>query len=296
MPDPPDAVVALARARAAARAAKDFTLADDLRGRIAEHGWAVLDGPDGWRLDRTPAVVDRPGGVLSRGVNHDVSVQWVLDGWPEDIDRALAAFKAQAGRRSVQYVVVDTTGGSPHRWDEDVEVVSLPVGTGWAEARNAGLKRAHGRIVLAVDGSIEPSGDVFLPLEIALADDDVGICGPFGLVTTDLRRFDETARPGDCDAIEGYLMAFRFEVLDSIGLFDEKFRWYRTADIEWSFRAKDHGLRTVVVDVPVRRHAHRMWLQTPPADRERLSKRNFYRFLDRWRGRWDLVRSGEPSR
>jgi hypothetical protein len=305
MPEPPEAVVTLAKARAAARAAKDFTAADALRDRIAGHGWSVIDHSDGWRLEPSAAVrpgppeivgADRPGDRLDRPPDRDLSVQWVLDGWPEDVERGLSAFRAEAGGRSVQYVVVDVTGVATDRWGDDVEVVSLRPGTGWATARNAGLHRTRGRIVLAVDGSLESTGDVFGPLENALSDDGVGVCGPFGLVTEDLRRFEETARPGDCDAIEGYLMAFRREILTSIGLFDEKFSWYRSADIEWSFRVKDRGLRTVVVDVPVRRHEHRMWLQTPAEERERLSKRNFYRFLDRWRDRWDLVRSGEPRR
>ena len=38
-------------------------------------------------------------------------------------------------------------------------------------------------------------------------------------------------------------MAFRREVLTDVGGFDEKFRWYRTADIDWSFRVKDAGPR-----------------------------------------------------
>jgi glycosyltransferase involved in cell wall biosynthesis len=305
MPEPPEAVVSLAHARAAARAAKDFAAADDLRDQIALHGWAILDVPEGWRLEIAPA----PAGgrsasvksssvddVLGRAPDHDVSVQWVLDGWPEDIERALGAFRARAGGRWIQYVVVDVTGGAQHRWREDVEVVRVPAGTGWAVARNAGLRRARGRIVLALDGSIEPAGDVFGPLESALIDDGVGICGPYGLMTHDLRRFAETVLPGDCDAIEGYLMAFRREIVTSIGGFDERFSWYRSADIEWSFRVKDRGLRTVVVEVPVRRHEHRAWISTSPEERERLSKRNFYRFLDRWRGRWDLVLSGDPGR
>ena len=32
-----------------------------------------------------------------------------------------------------------------------------------------------------------------------------------------------------------------------------------------------------------------MWFETDPAERAKWSKRNFYRFLDRWRDRWDLV-------
>jgi hypothetical protein len=32
-----------------------------------------------------------------------------------------------------------------------------------------------------------------------------------------------------------------------------------------------------------------MWANTPEDRRAALSKRNFYRFLDRWRGREDLL-------
>jgi cysteinyl-tRNA synthetase len=145
-----------------------------------------------------------------------------------------------------------------------------------------------------MDGSVEPTGDVFGPLEEALTDPKLGVCGPFGIVTTDLRQFDEAPGAGPCDAIEGYLMAFRREMLAEAGFFDEKFKWYRTADIEWSFRVKDAGYRCEVVELPVEKHEHRMWFGTPPRERATWSKRNFYRFLDRWRDRWDLVLSGKP--
>jgi cysteinyl-tRNA synthetase len=81
----------------------------------------------------------------------------------------------------------------------------------------------------------------------------------------------------------------RRELLTEIGPFDERFRWYRTADIEFSFRAKDAGYRCVVVDVPLRKHDHRAWSAASAEERERWSKRNFYRFLDRFRGRSDLL-------
>jgi cysteinyl-tRNA synthetase len=119
------------------------------------------------------------------------------------------------------------------------------------------------------------------------------VVGPFGIVTTDLQNFDASDGP-EVDAIEGYLMAVRKEVLLDVGLFDEKFKWYRTADIEYSFRVKEAGLKAVVVPVPVTRHEHRMWFNTPPDERAKWSKRNYYRFLDRFRGRFDLLVGGEP--
>jgi hypothetical protein len=300
----PADVVSLAEERATARAARDFAAADALRDRIADMGWAVVDEPGGtWHLE--PPAPPEPeeqlrvraqdvASVLEEPAAVDVSLHWVVEGWPDDFDRAIASFRGFTGERSVQFVVVDVTGEDRARWGGDVEVVSLEEGTGWAAARNAGLKRTRGRTVVVLDGSVEATGDVVGPLEETLADEKVGVCGPFGITTADLRQFDAAPEPGDVDAIEGYLMASRRETLGDVGLFDEKFKWYRTADIEWSFRVKDHGLRAVVVPVPVMKHEHRMWFETDPATRARWSKRNYYRFLEKFRGRYDLCVHPDP--
>lgn len=299
MSDLPDEVRALAAEREDRRRAKDFAAADELRDRVAALGYRVTDGPDGPILE---TIGEDPSGsaavraadvasVLHEPATADASLSWVAEGWHEDIRRATRAFRRFAGERTLHLVVADVTGQGASYGDE-VEVLRLEAGTGWAAARNAALRRSRGRIVLALDGSIEPTGDVVTPLADVLEDRGVGVTGPFGISTTDLRDFHESAGVGRdrlVDAIEGYCMAFRRELLGEIGLFDERFRWYRTADIEFSFRAKDAGYRCVVAEVPVRKHEHRMWHATAPGERERLSKRNFYRFLERFRGRTDLL-------
>lgn len=254
----------------------------------------MVDGPTGSTLEPlapAPTKRLRPADVeslLDQPPTADVSLQWVVLGWPEDVVRALAAFRAFGGPRRIQLVIADVTETNPSIYGEGVEVVPLEAGTGWAAARNAGLKRSRGRIVVVLDGSVEPTGDVLGPLEAALDDPGVGLCGPFGISTADLREFHESAGP-EVDAIEGYLMAFRRDVLRDVGLFDERFTWYRTADIECSFRVRDAGYRAVVVDLPLARHEHRMWQSTAPEERDRLSKRNYNRFLERFRGRLDLL-------
>ncbi len=218
----------------------------------------------------------------------DFTLQWVVQGWPEDVVRALTAFRTIGGPHRVQLVIADVTETDPSTYGDGVEVVPLEAATGWAVARNAGLKRSRGRIVVALDGSVEPTGDLLGPLEAALDDPGVGVCGPFGISTADLREFHESAGP-EVDAIEGYLMAFRHDVLRDVGLFDERFAWYRSADIEYSFRVRDAGYRALVVDLPITKHEHRMWQSTAPEERDRLSKRNYNRFLERFRGRLDLL-------
>jgi hypothetical protein len=295
----PGEVEALLRERAAARADRDFARADALRDRIAELGYHVVDGPEGASLEPIAAepVLRRAArdvpSALGEPATLDVSFHWVVEGWPEDVVRALDAFRRFEAGRDAQFVVVDVTETDPAVYGPGVEVIALEPATGWAAARNAGLRRSMGRVVVALDGSIEATGDVLGPVETVLEDLTVGVCGPFGISTEDLREFHDSPGP-EVDAVEGYLMAFRRDVLGEDTMFDERFRWYRTADIELSFRLRDAGYRAIVVDLPVVRHEHRMWAATPPEERDRLSKRNYYRFLERFRGREDLLvrRSG----
>jgi len=293
----------LARARQEARVARDFSTADRLREEILASGFEVRDTPTGFELREArarstgPPVYQSPGdvpSVLGDPPACDVSVHWLAEAWPQDVMRGIRSFRRDARAPRVQHVVVEAREGD-HRWPHGVESVRVAGDIGWAAARNAGLRRSLGEVVVIADGSVEASGDALAPLVRALEDPTIGITGPFGIVTDDLREFRDSAGP-DVDAIEGYLMAFRRDLLVRGVSFDQRFRFYRTADIDLSLQIKSLGLRAVVTDAPVVRHEHRTWSNTPEDRRDQLSKRNFYRFLDRWRGRTDLLvsaRGGE---
>jgi cysteinyl-tRNA synthetase len=265
----------LAEERAERRAARDYAAADALRDRIREMGFDVVDVAGGFELH------EAAGAIAA------FSVQWVVEGWPEDVARGIAAFDRHHAGQGVEHVVVDAVGVTAPPWPAAATVVTVDPGAGWGAARAAGLAATDAPVVVAVDGSIEPEGDVLTPLAAALDDPGVGVAGPFGIVTDDRREFRASDGP-EVDAVEGYCMAFRRDVLVAAGGFDRGFRFYRVADIELSFRIRDRGLRAMVVHVPIRRHEHRMWSSTPEAERDRLSRRNFYRFLDRFRDRFDL--------
>jgi cysteinyl-tRNA synthetase len=295
----PDDVRRLADERDAARRRRDFASADALRDRIHEAGFAVTDTPAGPELapiepsPAAPARRLRPAEVpslLDRPATQEASVHWLVQGWPQDVERGIASFERHCAAAAVQHVVVDVTG-EDRDWPSGCDVVPLVPGTGWGEARNAGLVRSLGTVVLIADGSVELTGDAVAALSAALEDPTIGLTGPFGIVTEDLHDFRESQGP-DVDAIEAYLLAVRREQVVAGLRFDRGFKFYRTADIELSFQIKAQGLRVVVTPAPATRHEHRMWASTSEADRERYSKRNFYRFLDRWRGRHDLTVAG----
>ncbi len=301
----PEEVRRLVAFREEARRRRDFARADGFRERIRAAGFDVTDTPQGPSvIASTPPETLAPHmfrtageveSLLELPPTVDASVQWVVQGWPEDVVRGISSFGAHAGPATVGHVVVEAAGLPDFDWPEDVDVIHVDPAAGWAVARNTGLRRTAGRMVLLVDGSVEPTDDVVAPLAEALADPSVGVTGPFGIVTSDLHEFRESAGPA-VDAVEGYLMAFRRELLTAQAVrFDEKFRYYRTADIEFSFQVKALGLRATVTPVSVTRHEHRMWAATPADRRDQLSKRNFYRFLDRWRGRTDLLVERRPQ-
>jgi hypothetical protein len=131
MVEAPHDVQELAAQRAARRAEKDFAAADALRDRIADAGWSVLDDPGGWRLEPIapdlvatgPVAAHDIASILEEPASADASIHWVVEGWPQDVRRAIDSFRANAGDRVVHYVVADVTGEPQRPWGDDVEVV-----------------------------------------------------------------------------------------------------------------------------------------------------------------------------
>jgi cysteinyl-tRNA synthetase len=316
-PEPPPEVKAAAHARAAARAAHDWPRADALKAEIEAAGWKVIDRGTDFRLDPAapPTVEDgetvRYGSsaavpsVLDEGPSAAFSVQLLAEDWPTDLARTLAGLRthapagtqvvvvanapapAQADRLVAGHPDLADIGGSPP------EVVWTSTRLGEAAARNVGLRRARGEIVVLAETSTEPIGDALTPLAQALADPSIAVAGGFGVVTTDLRRFDEATGPA-ADAIDLAWLAFRREDYATLGPLDEKFAFYRHLDTWWSLVLRvgadgDAPARGAVrLDLPLVRHEHRGWTTLSDADRDRLGKRNFYRVLERFREHPDL--------
>jgi cysteinyl-tRNA synthetase len=144
-------------------------------------------------------------------------------------------------------------------------------------------------VIVLLDTSIEPTGDFLSPLGDALEDSSTGIVGAFGVNSEDVREFEDAPGP-EVDAVEGYLMALRRSRVREVGLMDEKFRFYRHLDLDYSLGVRERGYQNRIISgLPLRRHAHTDWERTPQEERDRLSKRNFYRFLKKHGHSTDLL-------
>jgi GT2 family glycosyltransferase len=230
-----------------------------------------------------------------------VTLLTVVHGWKPDAERWLLSVFTHC-KADFEAVVVDNSGDAriagwlEGRAAERLRTLRLDPPAGFAAAVNAGIEGAVGEVCILFDPSVELTGDAVTPLIEALADPAVVVAGPFGLRSKDsVKEFAEHPGP-EVEAIEGYCMAFRRADAIAVGGMDLKFRFYRIADIDFSFRLRDHGGQARVVSgLPLTRHEHRVWEATSQAERDRLSRRNFYRFLDRWRTRFDMLVGREAT-
>lgn len=321
-PAPPAAVLDAAQRRSEARATRDWGAADELRDEIEAAGWRVVDTGTDYRLEPAHPADEEVGGEIRYGRSDAVPsrldepatgvatvILAIEPGDPATIEAVTSAARHLPER--VDLVVVgdglgDATadgvraalGESPLA-DDAHELIRTSAPLGRAAALNAGIRRARGEVVVLLDPSVQPTGDIVTPLVDALQDPGIAVAGPFGLSTVDLRHFDEVVPPRDkavdVAAIQGYCLAFRREDAIDRGPLDEGFRFYRNLDIWWSLVLRVEGddrparRALAVPDLPVMRGEPFAWGSTPEAQRDRLSKRNFYRVLDRFRTRTDLV-------
>jgi GT2 family glycosyltransferase len=233
-----------------------------------------------------------------------VTMLTLVHGWTGDAQRWLSGVRAHTAGHDHESLIVDNSGSEEVRtWvggpgvaglhDERVRVLRLDPPEGWAQAANRGLEAAAGEVVILFDPGVELTGDVAGPLLGALTDPGVAVAGAFG-VRAHGRVGHFHADPGpDVDAVEGYVLAFRRREALEAGGFDRKFRFYRLADFDFCYRLRDHrgGRAVALTQLPVRKHEHRLWEALDEDERERLSRRNYYRLIEIWGKRQDLVRS-----
>jgi hypothetical protein len=302
---PPADVQRLLEERAEARRARDWPRADALRDELASRGWEPQDGPAGSTARPILAEPAPDAGAVSyldEPATVVASVQVVADEHPDDLVRCLGGLALHAPGIAWELVVV--ADEPSFALDPVLDSVALPVEPmvvasdgrlGWGGSRTLGLRHSRGELTILLDTSLEPVGDFLTPLVRAFDDERVGIAGGWGVTSGDGREFVD-APPGEVDAIEGYCLAIRREALRAVDGIDRRFRFYRNADLDLSFAVRDAGWRAVRTEpLPLVRHEHRGWTSLPEAERDRLSKRNFYRFLDRWGDRRDLLLRPDES-
>ena len=221
--------------------------------------------------------------LLSAPARVAFSIVTFGDGWSEDFVRLADGLSAHCGHLDYEIVAVSNASDDLRAAAEHVgaRVVDFKQRIGFGAGRNAGILQALGEVVVIADTSIEPVGDFLSPLGAALADRSIGMAGAWGLVTDDMRSFEE-ATGSEVDALQAYCMAFRRADVEAVGMFDPKYKFYRNADIDFSMRWRVADYKMVALELPLLRHTHREWESISETEREKKSRDNFARFLRSW--------------
>ena len=319
----PDEVLTAAHDRAKARDAHEWPEADRLREEIEAAGWKIVDrGTDFALSPATPPDIAE-GERIRYGSSQSVpsrfdepstgvaTVVLLATDRPEDLERLLTGLRAGSPVGTSVVIVADAPSpeqagvlAAMEALESREAPAALPIEIIWtserlghAAAMNIGLRRATAPVVILLDTDLEPTGDIVTPLARALGDATVAIAGGWGTTSTDLRRFED-APAGDVDAIEGCPQAFRRSDAAQRGPLDERFRSDHNLDVWWSLVLRDSGeerahRRAVRLDgLPVVRHDRWGSTSVSDADRDRQSKRSFYRIIDRFGWRRDLLIGG----
>lgn len=304
MSEAPLGVHELAERRARARADRDFATADRLRDEIVQQGWLVKDAAAGYTLEPKPRYDVLPDVSAIAEATHDgvrrAVVTLVVDGWPDDVRACLTALldhvPDDVGVAVLDLGNVDGAGEVAQEFAEQsdvVDVVHVEAAARYGAARAASLRMDAAPIHVWMETSTIVDGDALSPLLDAFEVADVVGAGWRGANVDDDGRGFHDAGPGPVEAVLGYLFAMRREVALSVAADPAspfaKARFYRNADLELSYWLRDAGGTLVVVpDLPVRQERHRGYHDTDAEYRDRESKRNYDRFLQRFRNRTDL--------
>jgi len=308
--------------RVTSRRNHDYNRADSIRNQLEETSLKIRDTAAGpLVLPRRPEEEFKPISTSAAGPDfrpapdsHEFSINLLAHNSRQDLERCINSIVHNSYGRSLELVIIDngstddtveylrnlakTGAEKTHECDLAVQVLFADHNLGFAAGRNATIKASRGRYIVLLDTSIELNGDIWSELDEVLSEETVGVAGPYGLVTTDLREFQESAG-SEVDAIEGYMLAFRRELWSQIGPIDEKFRFYRLMDIYLSFFFKAAGFKAVTtpqVEKRIIKHPHLEWYSLSEEEQRTKSKKNYDLLRARWHhGESLLVANYKPQ-
>ena len=289
----------------------NYAEADSIRDNLDETGYLLQDNLINTKVkpksiwekrSKVNKIYSSPDEVDSFVDDRDVTgftVALVACNYLDDVKRCLASVLHWSSNHHVEVLGLDngSTDGT-EQWLDDisaqdsrVRIIHTDHVLGEGAAKNILLKQSLGKTIVLLDSSVEIVGNIFETIDDVLSDENVGVVGPFGRTSDDLRHFHGgEGESGHMDAMQAYCFAFRRKRLKDVGFMRQSFRFYRNLDLDYSLHFKNKGYSVIAEpSLPVVRHEHRVWTNIDDAEREALSRKNFRRLLDKWGDRTDLL-------
>jgi hypothetical protein len=161
---------------------------------------------------------------------------------------------------------------------------------GWGHSVNHFLNSVSEKYVVIMDPSTNFTGDAITPVLSKLDAGYHGVGWRGGLVNVeDEWRSVEDRGEGDVDVLFSYFFAMDREFALKAGGANPSATYYRNADIEMSLAMRAAGGKLFQMDLPLMQGRHHGYHDVEPDYREKKSKENYNRILEKYRGRTDIL-------
>jgi len=285
----PENLHELGRARQAARADKNFALADQLRDQIAQAGYEIVDVVGGFELHEkslVQVIADIQKLKNLPKSDRSITVAIVVNGFHEDAVTSVNSIKAHS---SAEILVLATQPAEDlsSLVDSHTHVIQLENDPGWGECANAALRIISTPFAVIMDPSTTFTGDAISPVLQELQKKDFAAVGwRGGLINIeDQWRSVDDKGAGEVDVLFSYFLAVDKDAALQAGGFNARAIYYRNADIEFSLRLKHASGHLLQMDLPLEQGRHHGYYDTEESFRDAQSKKNYDRILERFRGK-----------
>jgi hypothetical protein len=94
---------------------------------------------------------------------------------------------------------------------------------------------------------------------------------------------------GEVDVLFSYYMAIDREFALAAGGANPSAKYYRNADLELSLAIRQSGGKLLQIDLPLEQGRHHGYHDVDPEYRDKNSRKNYQRILDRFRGKNEIL-------
>ena len=285
----PENLYELGRARQAARADKNFALADQLRDQIAQAGYEIVDVVGGFELHAKSLVQVCADFQKLKNLpksDRSITVAIVVNGFHKDAVISVNSIKAHS-TAEILVLATEPAEDLSSIVDSHTHVIHLEKDPGWGECANAMLRIISTPYAVIMDPSTTFVGDAISPVLQELQKKDfvaVGWRGGLINIEDQWRSVDDKGA-GEVDVLFSYFLALDKDAALQAGGFNARAIYYRNADIEFSLRLKHASGRLLQMDLPLEQGRHHGYYDTEESFRDAQSKKNYDRILERFRGK-----------
>ena len=161
---------------------------------------------------------------------------------------------------------------------------------GWGHSVQHLLHTIETKYVVLMDPSTQFVGDAISP---AIAEADKGYVAvgwKGGLINLDdeWRSVDDKG-DGEVDVLFSYFMIVNRQFAIDAGGANTSATYYRNADLEMTLSLRAHGGKLLQMALPLTQGRHHGYHDVDSEYRDKNSKKNYQRLLDRFRGRNDIL-------